>query len=206
MDFSSSQERTIAGTEVDAMVAAVFALIGTLLGILGTLAVELVRGRTENMHARQQMLQVACADFVASVSRVLSLAIDVERNPGDAELTSLLYDAHREARVHYERLRLVAVSRDTQESGRHVLRYAYGRLRQAKGKPPREDERERGPLMMLHDNLMRLYAEVRREMGVPHADEVYREPDEWVGPSGSVPVGGDASSASARESATGNGC
>ena len=177
------------------MAAAVFALTGTLLGILGTLAVELVRGRTENTHARQQMLQVACADFVASVTRMLSVAIDVEKDAEDAELTSQLYEAHREARVHYERLRLVAVSRDTQESGRYVLRYAYGRLRQVKGKPPREDEREQGPVMLAHDSLMRLYAAVRREMGIPNAGEVYREPDEWLVSSGQPPARENASPA-----------
>jgi len=177
------------------MAAAVFALAGTLLGILGTLAVELVRGRTENTHARQQMLQVACADFVASISRMLSLAIEVEKDSGNTELTSLLYETHREARVHYERLRLVAVSRDTQESGRHVLRYAYGRLRQAIGKPPREDERELGPVMMAQDSLLRLYAAVRYEMGIPHAGEVYREPDEWLAPTGQPPAQANTSSA-----------
>jgi hypothetical protein len=166
------------------MVVAAFTLAGTLLGILGTLAVELVRSRTENVRARQQVLQLACANFTASVSRMLSLTIDLEKNAGDTEVKNTLYEAHREARVHYERLRLVAVSLDIQESGRRVLRYAYGRLRQAEGKLPREDERERGPLMMLHDSLMHLYAEVRREIGVPHADDVYREPDDWIVPSG----------------------
>ena len=175
------------------MAAAVFALAGTFLGILGTLSVEFFRGRTENTRARQQALQLACADFTASVSRMLSLSIDLERNSGDAELTSVLYEAHREARVHYERLRLVAASREIQESGRHVLRYAYGRLRQAEGKPLREDERERGPLIMLQESLMKLYAEVRRELRVPHAGEVYREPDEWVGPSEKRKPGGKGS-------------
>ena len=192
MDLSSSQERTGADTGVSAMVAAVFALAGTLLGILGTLTVELVRARVENVRARQQALQLACADFTASISRMLSLAIDLEKNAGDAELTSFLHEAHREARVHYERLRIVATSQEIQKSGRHVLRYAYGRLRQAEGQPLRDDERERGPLMMLQDSLMRLYTEVRREMGVPHADQVYREPDEWVGPSDAHSSGGEA--------------
>ena len=41
------------------MIVAVFALLGTLLGILGTLGVELVRSRTEDKRARQQ---VPCDD------------------------------------------------------------------------------------------------------------------------------------------------
>lgn len=115
------------------------------------------------------------------VTRIRNLSIDLTRNAGDAELARSLHEAHRDARVQYERLRLTAVSRDIQESGRHALRYAYGLLRQAEGNPPREDERARGPLMMLHDSLMALYAQVRRELGVPRADEVYREPEEWLG-------------------------
>jgi len=34
--------------------------------------------------------------------------------------------------------------------------------------------------MMLQDSLVALYAEVRREIGVSHAREVYREPDAWM--------------------------
>ena len=166
------------------MTAAIFALAGTLLGILGTLTTELVRTRTANIRARQEALRLACADFTASVARIWNLSIELKRKTGDAELAESMHEAHRDARVHYERLRLTAVSRDTQESGRRVLRYAYGLLRQAEGMPPRDDERVRGPLIMLHDSLITLYAQVRRELGMPHADEVYREPEDWVGSSG----------------------
>jgi hypothetical protein len=110
-----------------------------------------------------------------------TVSIEQMRNP-DADLMNSVRDAHRKARVHYERLRLMSGSQGVQEAGRHVLRYAYGLLRQAEGRPPRDDERERGPAMMLHDSLMTLYAQVRQELGVPHADEVYREPEGWVGP------------------------
>jgi hypothetical protein len=166
------------------MAAAIFALAGTLLGIFGTLATEFVRNRTKNIFARQEALRLACADFTASVTRMWNLSIELQRKAGDAELARSLQEVHVDARVHYERLRLTAVSRDIQESGRHVLRYAYGLIRQAEGKPLREDERAQGPLTMLHDSLMTLYAQVRQELGLPHADEVYREPEEWVGPFG----------------------
>ena len=82
--------------------------------------------------------------------------------------------------MHYERLRLTAASGDAQKAARYVLRYAYGLLRQIEGKLPRDDEKERGPLMMRQHSLTTLVAEVRREIGVPHADDVYREPDEWM--------------------------
>lgn len=51
------------------------------------------------------------------------------------------------------------------------------------GKPPREDERDRGPLIMLNDSLIALYAGVRREIGTPHPEDIYREPEDWTGPS-----------------------
>ena len=38
------------------MTAAVFALAGTLVGVLGTLAVELVRSRTQDMRSRREAL------------------------------------------------------------------------------------------------------------------------------------------------------
>ena len=42
------------------------------------------------------------------------------------------------------------------------------------------DEEERGPLMMLMDKLRELVAAVRNEIGVPHPDDVYKEPDKWM--------------------------
>jgi hypothetical protein len=164
------------------MTAAIFALAGTLLGVLGTLAVELTRTRAGDVRARREALRLACADFTTAVARMRNLANESMRNRAGAAQIDLMREAHREARVHYERLRLTATSREVQKAGRHVLRYAYGLLRQMEGEPPRDDERERGPLMMFHDWLMILYAEVRRELRLPQADNVYREPDEWVGP------------------------
>jgi hypothetical protein len=165
------------------MTAAIFALAGTVLGVLGTLAVELVHARTENLQARREALRLACADFTTAIALTRNLAIEVMKGPGGNELTISLNEAHREARAHYERLRLTAASLEVQTSGRRVLRYAYGLLRQAEGKPPREDERDRGPLLMLHDSLIALYAGVRREIGTPHPEDIYREPEDWVGPS-----------------------
>jgi hypothetical protein len=61
------------------------------------------------------------------------------------------------------------------------MRYAFGLLRQVEGKELRDDERERGAGGMLHDSLIALYAAIRRELKVPNAADVYREPDGWVG-------------------------
>jgi hypothetical protein len=162
------------------MTAAIFALAGTLLGILGTLVVELVRGRAEDVRFHREALRLACADFTAAVARVINLTIEL-RKITDAKRLDLMREAHMEARANYERLRLIAVSREAQKAGRQVLRYSYGLLLQAEGKPPRQDERERGPRLLLQDSLMKLYVEVRREIGISRAEDVYREPDEWIG-------------------------
>ena len=161
------------------MTAAIFALAGTLLGVLGTLAIELVRSRTNDLRSRREALRLACADFTAAVARIWNLSFEVRSEHATPELMNSMRDTHREARVLYERLRLTAVSQDVQKAGRHALRYAYGLLRQAEGKALREDEQQRGPLIMLDESLMSLYAAVRREIGMPHPDDVYQEP--WIG-------------------------
>lgn len=163
------------------MAAAIFALAGTVVGVLGTLAVSLAQSRREDARAHRDSVRMACADFTAAITRMRTLAMELRNKHPSAEQIKLTHEAHREARVHYERLRLTATSPAVQEAGRYVLRYAYGLLRQMEGKSLREDEKAAGPLKLLHDSLMALYAEARRELGVPRPDDIYREPDEWVG-------------------------
>jgi hypothetical protein len=162
------------------MAAAIFALMGTIVGALGTLTVELARNRTENVRARREALLLACADFTTAVARTLNLALNYE--PPDDTQINKMREAHQEARICYERLRLTAASLEVQEAGRHVLRYTFGVIRQAEGRSPRNDELERGPVMLYQDWLMTLYVKVRQEIGVPQAQGVYREPDEWIAP------------------------
>jgi hypothetical protein len=162
------------------MTAAIFALAGTLLGVLGTVMVEWVRARTENSHARYEAIRLACADLISTLARLKEHAFELISTPGDPALMSALRDAHAEARGHYERLRLTASSKEAQQAGRCAIRYAYGLIRQIEGKQPREDESERGPVWMMHQAVMDLCAAVRRETGVPKPDDMFREPDEWI--------------------------
>jgi hypothetical protein len=166
--------------EVTQMAAAIFALAGTVLGVVGALAVQVTQARANDLRARRDALRLACAEFTAAIVRMRNLAIESLSEPADTALLESLRDAHREARVQYERLRLTAASHDAQEAGRRVLRYAYGLLRQAEGKPPRQDEQETGAHLLLQQSLMTLYREVRRELDIPHPEDVYQEPDEWV--------------------------
>jgi hypothetical protein len=122
----------------------VFALVGTALGVLGALAVQVTQARSDDLRARREALRVACAKFTAAVARMRNLAIELIAEPSDAARLESLRDTHQDARVHYERLHLTASSLAAQGAGRRVLRYAYGLLRQADGEPPREDKHETG--------------------------------------------------------------
>jgi hypothetical protein len=53
--------------------------------------------------------------------------------------------------------------------------YAYGLLRQLEGDRPREDEVNPSALDQIEERLVRLFAEVRRELGVPHSRYVLSE-------------------------------
>ncbi len=76
------------------MTAAVFALVGTLVGVLGTLVVELDRNRAQDMRSRRESLRLASADFTAAVTRMINLALEF-KDP-DANRINLMYETHRE--------------------------------------------------------------------------------------------------------------
>ena len=100
------------------MTAAIFALAGALIGVLGAFVVELVRARIENLRHHQETLRLTCADFTAVVSRMWNLAIELNAKPADTELTNSFHETFREARMHYERLRLTAASGKVQKEAR----------------------------------------------------------------------------------------
>jgi hypothetical protein len=161
------------------MTAAIFALIGTLLGISGTLLVEIRRERVEVNRSRREALRISCADFTDAIIRVREQAIRWKRDPSDVSLKESTYKAHDESWIHYERLRLISTSKDVQEAGRHVIRYSWGLMRQVEGKAPREDEQPDGPFALTLQWLQRFYIAARRELGVPQAEDIYTEPSKW---------------------------
>jgi hypothetical protein len=167
------------------MTAAIFALLGTLLGISGTLLIELRRERTQYNRSLQEALRISCADFSDTIIRVRELAVKLRRNPSDPALQESAQTAHSEAWVHYERLRLISTSRDVQEAGRRVLRYSWGYVREVKGEARRDDETD-APFSLIHEWLQKFYVAARHELGVPNADNVYAEPLEWRMPPTSI--------------------
>lgn len=161
------------------MAAAIFALIGTLLGISGTLLVETRRSRMEVNRSRREALRTSCAEFTGAIVRTRELTLKWKSQPSDASLRESASQAHHEAWVHYELLRLISASKEVQEAGRHLMRYAWGLMRQVDGKPPREDEQPDGPFALTLEWLPRFTIAARRELGVPQADDIYMEPPEW---------------------------
>lgn len=174
------------------VVAAIFALVGAFVGVLGTLAVELTRRRTEDARSRRESLRLACADFTAAATRTRMLAMRVLEHPDDEAVRAAMYDSLLDARVYYERLRLISTSLDVQEAGRYALRYTTGITLLTEGKQPRKDERDRGSILLAHDSLLKLYAAVRSELNLPRPTDVYREPEEWLGWVGGQQVFGSA--------------
>lgn len=76
------------------MAAAVFALVGTALGVLGALAVQVTQARSDDLRARREALRLACAEFTAAIARMRNLAIELVREPADAARMESLRDAH----------------------------------------------------------------------------------------------------------------
>ena len=163
------------------MTEALFALAGTAVGILGTLLTDGLRARREDVRARRDALLRVCTEFIAAVSRLRNVAFNISEHPDEPGIRDRARQANEDVRVCYEQLRLLTGSVKAQEAGRRALRYAFGLQRAAEGLPPRDDERERGPMVMLQGSLLKLLAEVRREAGIPNPDDLWAEPIEWSG-------------------------
>jgi hypothetical protein len=159
------------------MKEALFALAGTALGLLGTLLTDVRRSRREDLRERREALRTACADFAVALSRLRQLCYDRHAEGPNAGLLARAREVHGEARAQYERLRLCTDSSKAQEEARYALRHALAFWRQVEESSYRHDEHERSPLQQLEDRLSALYAEVRRELGVPHPHRVFPEPE-----------------------------
>jgi hypothetical protein len=61
--------------------AAIFALVGTLIGVLGTLLVQLTQARTEDQRARRDAVRIACADFIAAVALMKTSPLSRRASP-----------------------------------------------------------------------------------------------------------------------------
>lgn len=158
------------------MNAAVYALAGTALGALSALGTEEFRSRRSLRAQRSQALTDVAVGLAAAIARMKQAAIDAK---GDEGAKPRFHAAHEDARSCFERLRLLSGSVDTQRAARYSIRYAFGLWRHlVLGRPLREDEIERGPVVELEAHLAAFFVAIRREAGLPDADSVFQEPIE----------------------------
>ena len=141
------------------------------LGVIGTAITGMLLSSREDRRLRRESIRTTCADFTAAIARMRFLATQIHLNGADAELTTRIGEAHEEATVGCERLRLVTTSMEAQEAARYALRYGLGLWLQVQGRPPRPDETERSPLLQLNDRLHDLYVgcgrALRRNCALP---------------------------------------
>jgi hypothetical protein len=163
---------------------------------------ERLKAQAETDRRRQDALRTACADFTAALVRIRHLAWLLRSHPTRSGLRALLAPrqqdkvlerleaAHEDARVGFERLRLLSGSLATQEAGRCALRHAYAVRKQAEtGVDPRAHEYRSkspgdppppSPGERFNRELQNLYVAVRTELDVPTPEDVFPEPTDWV--------------------------
>ena len=165
--------------------AALFALAGTVVGVLSTVAVELLRARHESRAARREELRSVCAELASEVSRLRDVSHRLHAGPDDADLGRAAQDAqeaHTRARALQERLRLTSSSVATQEAGRWLVHSAYHQWRASQGGRGDFWEARRS----LDAWLTSFYRASREELGL-------RGPDVYEDPPGGLPIPGEAS-------------
>jgi len=157
------------------MSEALFALAGAVLGVLGTIATEMTRARREDRRTHRGALRLVCANFTTAITRMRQLSKLLRHDPDDNGLRAQVQEAHDDAQMHYERLRLTADSLAAQEAGRHVLHHSYWHWKAAEGRQI-DPSKHSGSHRVIDEWLVRLYVEVRRELGLAQATNVYEDP------------------------------
>jgi hypothetical protein len=153
------------------MSAALFALVGALIGVLGTVLTELVRGHRDDRKLRQEQLRSVCADLATKVIRLEDICYELRQSPSDAQLQNAAEEAHSRAHATQERLRLISRSAATQEAGRWLLHCVYYQWRSTQGGPGEFWQARK----CVHEWLTRLHVEARKELGL-EGSAVYRDP------------------------------
>ncbi len=153
------------------MSGALYALAGTVIGILGTALTDVIRGRREDRSRSHDVLRSVSSDFTAQIGRVRRYCLYLKNNPEDREAWSTLEEAFTEARANYERLLITADSIATQEAARHITHYAFWMTRAANGERTGFYEAE----AEMFSWSAKLRAEVRRELGLKNPGNVYED-------------------------------
>jgi hypothetical protein len=156
---------------------AIYALLGVLIGSLTTIAVELMKSRSQRDQHRNELVRVACAELTSTLAQIDLYSSAVRDSVRRDAAIQRLGELQVEARAKYETLRLVLDSKETQESGRMALRHAWAMWQQAvTGVDPRAGEYDDDPWHRYHHELRNLLVGVRRELGLRHPEDVFEEP------------------------------
>lgn len=166
------------------MPAALYALVGTVIGVLGAVLADTVRARRDTRRVSREALRVVCSDFTAQLTRARrNCQINHgPEGPLDQETWQQLQITFTEARTYYERMLITASSVAIQEAARNALHFTYWmwRLARTEGSGFRDAEAQALGWSK------KLYTEVRRELGIKDAGNVYEDP-----PGGLPKPGGD---------------
>jgi hypothetical protein len=167
------------------MSEAFYALAGTLIGATAALLAELLRSKKDAERQQREALRALCAEFTSTVVRVRNLSFPLHTSPNSTELLAAIRDEHGMARTNYERIRLTAESTAIQEAGRYLVHHSFWLWKSAEeGWWDVQDPDS--PMRNLDRWLVRFYTEVRKELGVRHAADVYDDPI------GGIPIPGEA--------------
>jgi hypothetical protein len=155
------------------MPAALYALAGTIVGVLGTVLVDAIRSRRDEHSRSKEGLRTVTSDLTAQVARVRRYTLRAIQGPGERDdLRPQFEAAFAEARACYERLLITAESIAIQEAARHVIHYTYWMTELACGNMADFDEAH----VAMLDWSLKLYTEVRRELGLKSPASVYADP------------------------------
>lgn len=164
---------------IDGMTEAIFALLGVVVGSIGTVLGDLLKARRDHNKAKLDTIREICSDFGAAISGMKVATYDFLARGDSPECREQFAIAHRCARSKYEQLRLCSDSLDSQRHARMALHDANGFWRQTIGLPPREGDSGRDLAANADYSLRKLYVEVRKELGLRSPAEVFSDPDKW---------------------------
>jgi hypothetical protein len=157
------------------VLAALFALGGALIGVLGTVITEFARGRRDNQQLWREEFRSVCADLAGEVSHLQDLSHELRKTPEDTQIQRTAQDVHSKVGALQERLRLTSKSVPTQEAARWLQHCAYYQWRATQG--------GKGDFWEARDGvktwLTKFYVEARKELGLP-SSAVYQDPPEGL--------------------------
>lgn len=153
------------------MTAALFALAGTLIGVIGSTMADIIREKRDLRRRNQDELRSICSDLTSQLGRIRRCLFMLQSDPKNEDLWRLVDSAHTEARALYERLLITSELTATQEAARHVTDSAFSMMqaRRAQSDDYQAHREEFG------EWLEKLYVSVRRELGLRSPTNIYTQ-------------------------------